>query len=216
MNLNFLHNFRTIKKEINSYSNKINLIVVTKNQSLEKINHLIINGQTDFGENKIQEAKLKWNNILNKGQNIKLHFIGKVQSNKIHDLVYFFEFIHSLDSIKKAKLFAFEELKISKKLKYFIQVNLAKEIQKSGIYEENLDELILFCKKINLNDIGLMCIPPINGNSSFFFKKLNYLSSKYSLNELSMGMSNDYKDAMINGATYIRIGSAIFKNDDYD
>jgi pyridoxal phosphate enzyme (YggS family) len=213
MNLNFLHNFRIIKKEIKDYSNKINLIVVTKNQKFERINYLITEGHKDFGENKVQEAKLKWVNFLNQSADIKLHFIGRIQSNKIHDLVHMFEFIHSLDCIKKAKLFALEELKISKKLKYFIQVNIAKEIQKSGIQEENLDELIKFCKDINLNVIGLMCIPPIDGNTSSFFKKLKHLSSKYSLSELSMGMSNDYKDAISNGATYIRIGSAIFNKE---
>jgi uncharacterized pyridoxal phosphate-containing UPF0001 family protein len=116
-----------------------------------------------------------------------------------------------LDSIKKAELLAKEEIRSSKKLKYFIQVNIAKEIQKSGIQEEDLNNLIIFCRKVDLNVIGLMCIPPVNGNSSVLFKRLQHLSSNYSLKELSMGMSNDYKEAISNGATYVRIGSSIFK-----
>jgi pyridoxal phosphate enzyme (YggS family) len=210
MNMNFLNNFKTIKNEIKYYSNKVNLIVVTKNQDFEKINHLIIEGHKDFGENKVQEAKLKWQNFLKNNSNIRLHFIGKLQSNKIKGIGELFQFIHSLDSIKNAELLAKEEIRSSKKLKYFIQVNIAKEIQKSGIQEEDLNELITFCRKVDLNVIGLMCIPPLAGNSSVLFKRLQQLSSNYSLKELSMGMSNDYKDAISNGATYVRIGSSIF------
>jgi pyridoxal phosphate enzyme (YggS family) len=211
MNMNFLHNFKTIKNEIKDYSNKVNLIVVTKNQDFEKINHLIIDGHKDFGENKVQEAKLKWQDFLKNNSDIRLHFIGKLQSNKIKGIGEFFQFIHSLDSIKNAELLAKEEIRSSKKLQYFIQVNIAKEIQKSGIQEEDLNELITFCRKVDLNVIGLMCIPPVTGNSSVLFKRLQQLSSNYSLKELSMGMSNDYKDAISNGATYVRIGSSIFK-----
>jgi hypothetical protein len=209
--MNFLHNFKTIKNEIKDYSNKANLIVVTKNQNFEKINHLIIEGHKDFGENKVQEAKLKWQDFLKNNSNIRLHFIGKLQSNKIKGIGELFQFIHSLDSIKNAELLAKEEIRSSKKLKYFIQVNIAKEIQKSGIQEEDLNELIAFCRKVDLNVIGLMCIPPVTGDSSVLFKRLQQLSSNYSLKELSMGMSNDYKDAISNGATYVRIGSSIFK-----
>ncbi len=209
--MNFLHNFKTIKKEIKDYSNKVNLIVVTKNQNFEKINHLIIEGHKDFGENKVQEAKLKWQDFLKNNSDIRLHFIGKLQSNKIKGIGELFQFIHSLDSIKNAELLAKEEIRSSKKLQYFIQVNIAKEVQKSGIQEEDLNELITFCRKVDLNIIGLMCIPPVTGNSSVLFKRLQQLSSNYSLKELSMGMSNDYKDAISNGATYVRIGSLIFK-----
>jgi len=208
--MNFLHNFKTIKNEIKDYSNKANLIVVTKNQDFEKINHLIIEGHKDFGENKVQEAKLKWQDFLKNNSDIRLHFIGKLQSNKIRGIGELFQFIHSLDSIKNAELLAKEEIRSSKKLKYFIQVNIAKEIQKSGIQEEDLNELVTFCRKVELNVIGLMCIPPVTGNSSVLFKRLQQLSSNYSLKELSMGMSNDYKDAISNGATYVRIGSSIF------
>jgi len=210
MNMNFLHNFKTIKNEIKDYSNKVNLIVVTKNQDFEKINHLIIEGHKDFGENKVQEAKLKWQDFLKNNSDVRLHFIGKLQSNKIKGIGKLFQFIHSLDSIKNAELLAKEEIRSSKKLKYFIQVNIEKEIQKSGIQEEDLNELITFCRKVDLNVIGLMCIPPVTGNSSVLFKRLQHLSSNYSLKELSMGMSNDYKDAISNGATYVRIGSSIF------
>jgi pyridoxal phosphate enzyme (YggS family) len=209
--MNFLHNFKTIKNEIKDYSNKANLIVVTKNQDFEKINHLIIEGHKDFGENKVQEAKLKWQDFLKNNSDIRLHFIGKLQSNKIKGIGELFQFIHSLDSIKNAELLAKEEIRSSKKLQYFIQVNIAKEVQKSGIQEEDLNELITFCRKVDLNVIGLMCIPPVTGDSSVLFKRLQQLSSNYSLKELSMGMSNDYKDAISNGATYVRIGSSIFK-----
>jgi pyridoxal phosphate enzyme (YggS family) len=211
--MNFLHNFKTIKNEIKDYSNKVNLIIVTKNQNFEKINPLIVEGHKDFGENKVQEAQLKWRDYLKDNSDIRLHFIGKLQSNKIKGIGDLFQFIHSLDSIKNAELFAKEEIRSSNKLKYFIQVNVAKEIQKSGIQEEYLNELIMFCRKVNLNIIGLMCIPPVSGDPSVIFKRLQYLSSNYSLKELSMGMSNDYKDAISNGATYVRIGSSIFNKD---
>ena len=211
MNMNFLHNFKTIRNEIKDHSNNVNLIVVTKNQNFEKINYLINEGHKDFGENRLQEAKTKWQDYLRKNSDIKLHFIGKLQSNKIKGIGELFQFIHSLDSIKNAELLAKEEIRTSKKLKYFIQVNLAKEIQKSGIQEEDLNDLITFCRKVDLNVIGLMCIPPAAGNSSALFKRLQNLSSNHSLKELSMGMCNDYKDAINNGATYVRIGSSIFK-----
>ena len=210
MSMNFLHNFQNIRNDIKDHSNKVNLIVVTKNQDIQKINHLITEGHKDFGENKVQEAKFKWQDLLRKKSDLKLHFIGKLQSNKIKGIGELFQFVHSLDSIKNADLLSKEEIRSSINLKYFIQVNLAKETQKSGIQEENLNELIIYCRKVNLNVIGLMCIPPVAGNSLIFFKRLQYLSSNYSLKELSMGMSNDYKDAISNGATYVRIGSAIF------
>ena len=211
MNMNFLQNFKTIRNEIKNHSNNVNLIVVSKNQNFEKINYLINEGHKDFGENRFQEAKTKWQDYLRKNSDIRLHFIGKLQSNKIKGIGELFQFIHSLDSIKNAELLAKEEIRSSKKLKYFIQVNIAKEIQKSGIQEEDLNDLITFCRKVDLNVIGLMCIPPVVGNSSVLFKRLQHLSSNYFLKELSMGMSNDYKDAISNGATYVRIGSLIFK-----
>ena len=209
--MDFLHNFKNLRNEIKDHSNQANLIVVTKNQSFDKINHLINEGHKDFGENKVQEAKSKWEVFLNKNDDINLHFIGRLQSNKIKGIGELFKFIHSLDNIKNADLLAKEGIRTSKKLKYFIQVNLAKEIQKSGIEEEQLSELIFYCRKVSLNVIGLMCIPPINSDVSVYFKRLKYLAYNYSFNELSMGMSDDFKDAISNGATYVRIGSLIFK-----
>jgi pyridoxal phosphate enzyme (YggS family) len=211
--MKFVHNFKIIRNEIQTHLNKVSLIVVSKNQTVEKINYLISEGHKDFGENRVQEAKSKWSDILKKNTNLKLHFIGKLQSNKIKGIGELFEFIHSLDNIKNAQLLANEETRTSKKLKYFIQVNLTKEVQKSGIEVEKLSDFIIFCRKINLNIIGLMYIPPLNADSPSLFKKLKILSSHYSLNELSMGMSNDYKDAIANGATYVRIGSLIFNSD---
>jgi len=208
--MDFLNNFKIINNEIKNYSNKIYLIVVTKNQTFEKINHLISLGHKHFGENKAQEAKSKWHEFLKNNNDIKLHFIGKLQSNKIKGIGEIFEFIHSLDNIKNAKLLASEEIRSSKKLKYFIQVNLAKETHKSGIQEEQLSEFISYCKKLSLNIIGLMCLPPINSDAIVYFKRLKDLASNYCLNELSMGMSNDFKDAISCGATYVRIGSLIF------
>jgi pyridoxal phosphate enzyme (YggS family) len=209
--MDFLHNFKNLRNEIKDQSNQANLIVVTKNQSFDKINHLINEGHKDFGENKVQEAKSKWEVFLNKNDDINLHFIGRLQSNKIKGIGELFKFIHSLDNIKNADLLAKEEIRTSKKLKYFIQVNLAKEIQKSGVQEEQLSELIFYCKKVSLNIIGFMCIPPINSDAKVYFNRLKYLASNYSFNELSMGMSDDFKDAISSGATYVRIGSLIFK-----
>jgi pyridoxal phosphate enzyme (YggS family) len=209
--MDFLHNFKNLRNEIKDQSKQANLIVVTKNQSFDKINHLINEGHKDFGENKVQEAKSKWEVFLNKNDDINLHFIGKLQSNKIKGIGELFKFIHSLDNIKNADLLAKEEIRTSKKLKYFIQVNLAKEIQKSGVQEEQLSELIFYCKKVRLNIIGFMCIPPINSDAKVYFNRLKYLASNYSFNELSMGMSDDFKDAISSGATYVRVGSLIFK-----
>lgn len=209
--MSVIEKYNYISTLLNSLSKKTKLIVVTKSQDVDKINIIIKQGHKDFGENKVQEAKLKWEVFLNKNDHINLHFIGKLQSNKIKGIGELFKFIHSLDNIKNAELLAKEEIRTSKKLKYFIQVNLAKEIQKSGIEEEQLSELIFYCKKVSLNVIGLMCIPPINSDASVYFKRLKYLTSNYSFNELSMGMSDDYKDAISNGATYVRIGSLIFK-----
>ena len=198
--MTIVENYKKILQIINTFKRETKLIVVTKGQDLSKINTLIQMGHQDFGENRVQEAKLKWQDFLKNNSDIRLHFIGKLQSNKIKGIGELFQFIHSLD-------------RSSKKLKYFIQVNIAKEIQKSGIQEEDLNDFIIFCRKVDLNVIGLMCIPPVTGNSSLLFKRLQHLSSNYSLKELSMGMSNDYKNAISNGATYVRIGSSIFNQD---
>ncbi|NBZ97482.1 MAG: YggS family pyridoxal phosphate-dependent enzyme [Proteobacteria bacterium] len=208
--MKFLQNFKLIKDEINNYSKKTNLIVVTKNQDFSKINYLINDGHKDFGENRMQETRQKWEVFLKNNSKVNLHFIGKLQSNKIKEIGNLFNFIHSLDNIKNAELLAAEEIRSLKKIKYFIQVNLAKEPQKSGIKEEDLGNFIYLCKKNNLNIIGLMCIPPLMGDPTLLFKRLKNLAEHYSLSELSMGMSNDYVKAIQNGATYVRVGSAIF------
>ena len=210
--MNSLDNFKVIKEKVHKLQNKSNLIIVTKNRSFETILPIIQSGHLHFGENKVQEAKEKWSTFLNDNKNIKLHLIGKLQSNKAKEAFALFDFIHTLDSEKLAKKFSDLE-KISKKnLKYFIQVNIGDEAQKNGIDESLLADFIIFCKKdLNLNVIGLMCIPPINLDPLPFFKKMQKLKTDNNLAELSMGMSSDYKEALDCGSTYLRIGSAIFK-----
>ena len=210
--MNYLNNYKTIKEEVSKLTNKTNLIIVTKNQSFEKILPFINNGHFHFGENKVQEAKSKWSNILNNKKDIKLHLIGKLQSNKAKDAFDLFDFIHTLDSEKLAKILSNLEKLSEKKLNYFIQVNIGNEIQKNGIDYSLAGEFINFCRNdLNLNIVGLMCIPPVNLDPIPFFKKMQELQLINNLNELSMGMSVDYKQAINYGATYIRIGSAIFK-----
>ena len=210
--MNSLDNFKVIKEKVYKLQSKSNLIIVTKNRSFETILPIIQSGHLHFGENKVQEAKEKWSTFLNDNKNVKLHLIGKLQSNKAKDAFALFNFIHTLDSEKLAKKFSDLE-KISKKnLKYFIQVNIGDEAQKNGIDESLLADFIIFCKKdLNLNVIGLMCIPPINLDPLPFFKKMQKLKTDNNLAELSMGMSSDYKEALDCGSTYLRIGSAIFK-----
>ena len=186
------------------------IIAVSKTFKMDKILPLIDYGHIDFGENKIQEAIDKWTDIRSKNSNIKLHMIGKLQSNKVKFAVKLFDYIHSVDSEKLAKKIADEQEKIKKKVKIFIQVNIGNEYQKSGIKKNEIGDLILYCKKINLNVIGLMCLPPANSNSSIYFKEMNLLNSSHELSELSMGMSSDYIEASKNSASYLRIGSSIF------
>ena len=186
------------------------IIAVSKTFKIDKILPLIDYGHIDFGENKIQEALEKWTNIKSNNPNIKLHMIGKLQTNKVKSAVKLFDYIHSVDSEKLAKKIADEQEKISKKVKVFIQVNIANEEQKSGIKKNELNDLILYCKKINLDVIGLMCLPPADINSSFYFKEMNLINASFGLSELSMGMSSDYIEALKNSASYLRIGSSIF------
>jgi pyridoxal phosphate enzyme (YggS family) len=210
--MNSLDNFNVIKEKVYKLQNKSNLIIVTKNRSFETILPIIQSGHLHFGENKVQEAKEKWSSFLHDNKNVKLHLIGKLQSNKAKDAFSIFDFIHTLDSEKLAKIFSDLE-KISKKnLKYFIQVNIGNEVQKNGINESLLADFINFCKKdLSLNVIGLMCIPPVNLDPLPFFKRMQKLKTENNLAELSMGMSSDYKEALDCGSTYLRIGSAIFK-----
>ena len=210
--MNSLDNFKVIKEKVYKLQSKSNLIIVTKNRSFEMIFPLIQSGHLHFGENKVQEAKDKWSTFLNNNKNIKLHLIGKLQSNKAKDAFALFDFIHTLDNEKLAKKFSDLEKSSKKNLKYFIQVNIGNEAQKNGIDESLLADFIIFCKKdLNLNIIGLMCIPPVNLDPLPFFKKMQKLRIDNNLAELSMGMSSDYKIALDCGSTYLRIGSAIFK-----
>ena len=185
------------------------IIAVSKTFKIDKILPLIDHGHTDFGENKIQEAVDKWTEIKSNNSNIKLHMIGKLQSNKVKFAVKLFDYIHSVDSQKLAKKVADEQKKINKRIKIFIQVNIGNEEQKSGINKTELRDLVLYCKKINLNVIGLMCIPPANEDSSTYFKEIKLLNDSFDFTELSMGMSSDFVEASKNSATYLRIGSSI-------
>jgi pyridoxal phosphate enzyme (YggS family) len=210
--MNSLDNFKVIKEKVYKLQGKSNLIIVTKNRSFDTILPIIQSGHLHFGENKVQEAKEKWSTFLNDNKNVKLHLIGKLQSNKAKDAFALFDFIHTLDSEKLAKKFSDLEKSLKKNLKYFIQVNIGNEAQKNGIDESLLADFIIFCKKdLNLNIIGLMCIPPVNLDPLPFFKKMQKLKIDNNLAELSMGMSSDYKEALDCGSTYLRIGSAIFK-----
>ena len=177
---------------------------------MDKILPLIDHGHVDFGENKIQEAFDKWTDIKSRNLNIKLHMIGKLQSNKVKFAVKLFDYIHSVDSEKLAKKIADEQNKVNKRVKIFIQVNIGDEEQKSGVKKTVVNDLILYCKKINLDVVGLMCLPPADDNSSFYFNEMNLLNKSFGLSELSMGMSSDYLEASKNSSTYLRIGSSIF------
>ena len=186
------------------------IIAVSKTFSLDQILPLIENQHIDYGENKVQEAVEKWTDIKSKNSNIKLHMIGKLQTNKVKFVVKLFDYIHSVDSEKLAQKISDEQNKINRKIKIFIQVNIGDEDQKSGIDKNQLSNLINYCKKINLEVIGLMCIPPANLESDKYFKEMNLLNNEFGFQELSMGMSSDYLKASENNATFLRIGSSIF------
>jgi hypothetical protein len=186
------------------------IIVVTKTFSLNKITPLLVYGHMHFGENKIQEAENKWSEIRNQYSNLKLHMIGKLQSNKAKKAVKIFDYIHSLDNVKLASKIAQYEKELNKKTKLFIQVNLAEENQKSGILLNDLNNFYYYCKKeLLLNVIGLMCLPPFESNSQKYFKMLKNVAEKLNLKDLSMGMSSDFEQAIINGSTYLRLGTKI-------
>ena len=203
-----------IKKNLSNLNivNLPKIIAVSKTFNIDKILPLIDYGHIDFGENKVQEAIDKWQVIKSKNSKIKLHMIGKLQTNKVKYVVKLFDYIHSVDSEKLAKKIADEQEKISKKIKIFIQVNIGDEKQKSGIEKKEVSNLILYCKKINLDVVGLMCLPPADKDSSLYFSEMNLLNNSFGFPELSMGMSSDYIDALKNSATYVRIGSSIFGN----
>ena len=189
----------------------VKIIAVSKTFSKEHIKPLIDHGHQHFGENKVQEAISKWSDIKRENENLKLHMIGKLQSNKAKDAVKIFDYIHSLDNKKLADTLTKHQLNLNKKLNYFIQVNIANEIQKSGIPVGELDPFYNYCKnEINLNILGLMVIPPNDKNPEKYFKSLSELNKSLALKDLSMGMSADYLEAIKHGATFIRVGSSIF------
>ena len=207
--LDIENNIQTYLEKLN-INNKPKIIAVSKTFKIDKILPLVDYGHINFGENKVQEAIEKWSEIKKRNSNIKLHMIGKLQSNKVKFAVQIFDYIHSVDSPKLAKKIADEQNKINKKIKIFLQVNIGNEKQKSGIDKKDLSQLISYCKEINLDLIGLMCIPPIDIDSEFFFEEMNRLKIKTDLNELSMGMSSDFIKAAKHFSTYVRIGSSIF------
>ena len=186
------------------------IIAVSKTFGMDKILPLIEYGHLDFGENKVQEAIEKWSELKLSNNNIKLHLIGGLQTNKVKLAVQLFDYIHSVDSEKLAKKISDEQQKQKKKVRVFIQVNIGNESQKFGVDKLLVPELYAYCKTLDLEVVGLMCIPPLNEPSEIFFKEMSELNKKLNLEELSMGMSSDYLNAIKNSATYVRIGSNIF------
>ena len=186
------------------------IIAVTKTFSFDKITPLLESGHIHFGENKIQEAESKWHDVKNKYKSLQLHMLGKLQSNKAKKAVKLFDYIHSLDNARLALKLSYYEKELNKKIKLFIQINIAEEGHKSGILLNDLNSFYNYCtKKLSLNVIGLMCLPPINSNSNEYFGILKRTSEKFNLKDLSMGMSEDYEQAILNGSTYLRLGTAI-------
>ena len=187
------------------------IIAVSKTFPMSKILPLINNGHKHFGENKIQESVEKWKNIKEKNKEIKLHMLGKIQSNKVKFLLPLFDYIHSLDSLKVAKKISEAQLKNKKKPKIFIQINIGNEIQKNGISVNEIKSFYKSCiQDFDLDIIGLMCLPPVNKDSLFYFSEMKKLAESIKVKELSMGMSSDYLEASKNGSSFVRIGSKIF------
>jgi len=202
----------SIKLELEGQKNIIfpKIIAVSKTFQLERIIPLIEYGHLDYGENKVQEALDKWSDIKKKNSKIKLHLIGGLQTNKVKFALKIFDYIHSVDSKKLAKKIADEQIKQNKKVKLFIQINIGNEEQKSGVSKIDLVDLFNYCKDLNLEIVGLMCIPPVNKDPKQYFKEMNLLNHSLGLKELSMGMSSDFLKASMHSATFLRIGSAIF------
>jgi len=213
---NTVKNLLDIENNIKTYLNKLNInknpkvIAVSKTFTIDKILPLINYGHIDFGENKVQEALEKWAKIKNINSKIKLHMIGKLQTNKVKFAVQIFDYIHSVDSHKLAKKIAEEQKKINKKIKIFLQVNIGNENQKSGINKNEVNQLVSFSKEIGLDLVGLMCIPPVDINPEVFFEEMNKLNQSLGFTDLSMGMSSDFLLAVKYLSTYVRIGSSIF------
>ena len=211
---NSILNLNSIKNELKNDTNaleNIEIIAISKTFPIQNISPLIEAGHLHFGENKIQEAIGKWTDIKKINQNLKLHFVGKLQTNKVKFVIPLFDYIHSLDNFKLAEKISIQQNKINFKPKIFVQVNIGKEIQKNGISIDDLDSFVEQCQKdLDLDIIGLMCLPPNDDNTETYFKEMKFLNNKLNLKELSMGMSNDYKLAIKNGSTFIRLGSKIF------
>jgi len=211
-NLSFIK--EQIKAKFNSTDNP-NIIAVSKTFPMTEIEPLLKHGHHHFGENKIQEAINKWTNVKNDFENVKLHMIGKLQSNKAKFLLPLFDYLHSLDNIKLAEKISNEQQKQKKRIKIFIQVNIGNELQKNGIQLNELENFYNICiNKLDLNIIGLMCLPPDKEDAKPYFKKMKELNQLLGLKELSMGMSSDYLDAIELGSSFVRIGSKIFGNRD--
>jgi pyridoxal phosphate enzyme (YggS family) len=213
---NIIKNLLEIENNIKVYLNKLNInnnpkiVAVSKTFKIDKILPLIEHGHVDYGENKVQEAVEKWTEIKKRNSHVRLHMIGKLQTNKVKFAVQIFDYIHSVDSIKLAKKIADEQNKINKKIKIFLQVNIGDENQKSGIDKEEVSQLVSYCKEIGLDLIGLMCIPPVNIDPESYFEEMSKLNKTLNLTELSMGMSSDFLLAAKHFSTYVRIGSSIF------
>ena len=206
-----INNLVSIEKEIQLKKNNIRIIAVSKTFPLDHVYPLINYGHKDYGENKVQEAVEKWTDIKNDFKHIQLHLIGKLQTNKVKYALPLFDYIHSLDNTKLAEKIAAEQIKKKFKPKIFVQVNIGNEEQKSGIDPKDLNKFVNNCiENLDLNIVGLMCIPPVNENSKIFFEKMSRLNKEMNLKSLSMGMSNDYMDAIDFDANFVRIGSKIF------
>ena len=206
-----LNNLISIKKEINNKNSNTQIIAVSKTFPASQIAPLIDYGHIHYGENKVQESLEKWTELKKRNDQIKLHMIGKLQTNKVKFAVDIFDYIHSVDNLKLAKKISDEIKKRNKKIKVFIQVNIGDEIQKSGVQIDDLNSFFVECKQFeNLDIIGLMCLPPMNDDSDMYFQKMNTLSKQLNLPELSMGMSQDYLSAASNNASFVRIGTKIF------
>ena len=210
--INFTNIQNSIKENQEKTNNKnnIKIIAVSKTFEISHINPLIDYGHTDFGENKVQEAIEKWSDIKLKYQNLSLHLVGKLQTNKTKLALKIFDYIHSLDNEKLANKISEEQKKIDKKPKLFIQVNIGNEDQKSGVNPNKLKTFYKYCLDKDLDVIGTMCLPPISEDPEKYFMRMNYLNKDLGLNELSMGMSADYISAIDNNATFVRVGSKIF------
>jgi len=207
--LDIENNIKTHLNELN-VNNNPKIVAVSKTFEIDKILPLIEHGHIDYGENKVQEAVEKWTEIKKINSKVRLHMIGKLQTNKVKFAVQIFDYIHSVDSEKLAKKIADEQNKINRKIKIFLQINIGDEYQKSGINKDDVQKLVYYCKEIGLDLIGLMCIPPINVDPENYFGEMNKLNKSLDLSELSMGMSSDFLIAVKNFSTYVRIGSSIF------